>query len=107
MTSTDRFTSTTAADELTTTAITHLQELGDHLQARGLHVRVGTTSNGIPQLIVVSTTVPTLSEVIFAAPRQGSWWYWWSWAERIASVDELPTTVTRVCQALTPVRRHE
>ncbi|MEV6981969.1 hypothetical protein AB0M95_12015 [Sphaerisporangium sp. NPDC051017] len=86
------------------TAVAHLQALGDSLQARGLHARVGETSGGIPQLIVVSTAVPTLSEVVFAAQGEGTWWFWWPWAERIAPVHELPTAVARVCGVLTPPR---
>ncbi len=97
----------TTADKVddSTTATAHLRELGDLLLARGLHVRVGPTPSGLPQLIVISTMVPTLSEVIFAAPRKDRWWFWWSWAERIAPVDDLSTTVTRICQALTPASR--
>jgi hypothetical protein len=88
-----------------TTAAVHLQTLGDSLQKRGLHARVGRTSGGLPQLIVVSTVVPTLSEVVFAAQGQGAWWFWWPWAERIAPVGELGTAVTRICRVLAPARR--
>jgi hypothetical protein len=98
---------TTDQVESVTTATAYLHELGQSLQARGLHVRVGPTSSGVPQLIVVSTSVPTLSEVIFAARSEGSWWFWWSWAERIAPVDDTPATVTRICHMLTPARRHD
>ncbi|MEU8272246.1 hypothetical protein AB0B89_34480 [Sphaerisporangium sp. NPDC049002] len=104
MTTTDKVASaTTASTHLTATA--HLHALGEALQGRGLYVRVGATDGGLPQLIVVSTGVPTLSEVIFAAQRQGTWWFWWSWAERIAPVDDLSTTEARIRQALTPADR--
>jgi hypothetical protein len=53
---------------------------------------------------VISTTVPTLSEVIFATQREENWWFWWSWAERIAPVDDMPTAVTRIRDMLTPAR---
>ncbi|GII65785.1 hypothetical protein Skr01_58700 [Sphaerisporangium krabiense] len=97
----------TAAGEVAgaTTATAHLQALGDSLRARGLHARVGETSGGLPQLIVLSTAAPSLSEVVFAARSDGSWWFWWSWAERIAPVEELATAVTRVCGVLTPAGR--
>ncbi|WP_214416876.1 hypothetical protein [Sphaerisporangium fuscum] len=85
-----------------TTATAHLQALGEVLQSRGLHVRVGATAGGLPQLIVISTAVPTLSEVILAAQRDGRWWFWWSWAERIAPIDDMATAVTQICRALTP-----
>ncbi|MFC7383840.1 hypothetical protein [Sphaerisporangium rhizosphaerae] len=89
------------------TAADHLRRLGDLLRARGLHVRVGETRGGVPQLIVVSTSVPTLSEVIFAARAEESWWFWWAWAERIAPVDDPQTAATHVCQALRPAPRHD
>ncbi|WP_248964877.1 hypothetical protein [Sphaerisporangium perillae] len=90
------------------TAATHLRRLGELLRTRGLHVRVGATPGGLPQLIVISTAVPTLSEVIFAARRGESWWFWWSWAERIAPVEDLNATAARICHALTPSpRRHD
>jgi hypothetical protein len=97
MTTTDRVANAT-------TAAIHLRELGELLQAQGLHVRVGETRGGLPQLIVISTTVPTLSEVIFATQREENWWFWWSWAERIAPVDDMPTAVTRIRDMLTPAR---
>ncbi|WP_405151618.1 hypothetical protein OG589_21210 [Sphaerisporangium sp. NBC_01403] len=109
MTTTDKVASATTAGEPGTdqTATAHLQALGEALQARGLYVRVGATAGGLPQLIVISTVVPTLSEVIFAARRQGTWWFWWSWAERIAPVDDLATTEARIRQALTPPDRQD
>lgn len=90
-----------------TTATAHLHSLGELLERRGLHVRLGTTPGGLPQLIVVSMAVPTVSEVIFASQRQGTWWFWWSWAERISPVDDLPTASARICHAVLPVRSME
>ncbi|MFC4532876.1 hypothetical protein [Sphaerisporangium dianthi] len=87
------------------TATDHLRRLGELLRARGLHVRVGVTDGGVPQLIVVSTTVPTVSEVIFAARGGDQWWYWWSWAERIAPVEDPHATAARICHAMTPSPR--
>ncbi|GGL10155.1 hypothetical protein Sme01_32480 [Sphaerisporangium melleum] len=88
----------------TATAADHLWRLGELLRTRGLHVRVGATAGGVPQLIVISMTVPTLSEVIFAARGGDHWWFWWSWAERIAPVTDTQAAVALVCDALRPRR---
>ncbi|GII76898.1 hypothetical protein Sru01_18800 [Sphaerisporangium rufum] len=97
-------TDTTGQVTVPAVAAAHLQDLGEQLRARGLHVRLGDTAGGLPQLIVISTAVPTLSEVVFAARGGGRWWFWWSWAERIAPVEDMPAAVALICRALTPRR---
>ncbi|MFC6086674.1 hypothetical protein [Sphaerisporangium aureirubrum] len=86
----------TTMDGVATAAARHLHLLGDHLQTRDLHTRVGSTHSGLPQLILVRTAVPTLSEIVYAAERAGTWWFWWSWAEPIAPVTDLTTAITRI-----------
>ena len=33
--------------------------------------------------------------------RDGSWWYWWPWAERIATDEEQDAAAATIEQALT------
>jgi hypothetical protein len=86
----------TTTDGVATVAAHHLRLLGELLQTRDLQVRVGANRSGLPQLILVRTALPTLSEVVYAAERAGTWWFWWSWAEPIAPVTDLTTAITRI-----------
>jgi hypothetical protein len=43
-----------------------------------------------------------LCETIYAAPAvDGSWWFWWSWADRIAPVEDVEATTFKVHYVLT------
>lgn len=35
--------------------------------------------------------------------QDGTWWYWWPWAERIAATEDLPAAVDRIEHALAAV----
>jgi hypothetical protein len=44
-----------------------------------------------------------LSETIYAAPAAaGSWWFWWSWADRIAPIGDVETAAFKIAYVLTP-----
>ena len=36
------------------------------------------------------------------ARRDGTWWFWWSWADRIAPVGEVETAAFKIAYVLTP-----
>ena len=44
-----------------------------------------------------------LSDTIYAAPAEdGSWWFWWSWEDRIALVGDVEAAAFKIAYVLTP-----
>jgi hypothetical protein len=73
-----------ATDAQTTADIADLEALAAELAARGLHASVRTVQGRPPYVDVRNPRASALTERVYA--RAGS--FWWSWAERIAGVDE-------------------
>lgn len=66
--------------------ITQLDALAAELAGRGWAARLETPPRRLPRLHVQNPAVPALSEYIYAQPRRdGSWTYWWPWAQPIGS----------------------
>jgi hypothetical protein len=62
-----------------------LEPLGRLLSQRGLRADVIAAEARMPRLHVTNPAVTGLEEDVYAWRCQdGSWWFWWSWAERIA-----------------------
>jgi len=88
-----------AAQTVTTTTVTsqtwqanlaRLKGLAEVLVHRGLRARLMTPPGRVPSLHVVNPTASALAEDIYAGRGQdGLWWFWWSWAERIATGEDL------------------
>jgi hypothetical protein len=76
--------------------------LAVNLRGRGFTAQVTRTgSRGC--VGVASQFVPQLSETVYAAPADdGTWWFWWSWADRIAPVGEVETAAFKIAYVLTP-----
>jgi hypothetical protein len=53
---------------------------------------------------VINPEAATLTELISAAPLDGAWWFWWSWAERITPVNEVASATQRIQYVLTPAK---
>jgi hypothetical protein len=90
----------TGMPALTQTRLDHLERLGDELIRRGLRVRLTVPVGTAPSLHVMHPDASALSENILAEPGADGWWYWWSWAERIAVAGDIDTAADRVVQAL-------
>jgi hypothetical protein len=70
--------------------LARLDGLAAVLAQHGLRVRLMTPSGRVPSLHVVNPSAAALAEDIYAGRGQdGRWWFWWSWAERIAAGDDL------------------
>jgi hypothetical protein len=55
----------------------------------------------VPSLRVINPAAPALAEDVYAGCcGDGSWWFWWSWAERIAAATELDRAAERVAHVL-------
>jgi hypothetical protein len=55
------------------------------------------------ELIVVNPDASVLTENIYAVPERGTWWFWWSWNEKIAPVAETDAVAARIRHVLTPM----
>lgn len=76
--------------------------LAVNLRARGFTAQV-TRGGARGCVSVVSQSVPRLSETVCAAPADdGTWWFWWSWGDRIAPVGEVETAAFKIAYVLTP-----
>lgn len=85
---------------LARTRIAYLERLGDELRDRGFAVRLTVPQGGPPSLHVVNPHASALAENILAESTDGGWWFWWSWAERIAPADDLGDVADRVTRVL-------
>ena len=70
--------------------IDRLEGLAEVLAGTGLRPRLLAPPGRLPRLHVVNPAAPALAEDVYVGPgHDGVWWYWWSWAERIARADDL------------------
>jgi hypothetical protein len=88
-----------------TTATKALEALASVLTTQGWTARLQTPDGRLPSLYVQNPDAEKLSEHIYAGPSaDGTWSYWWSWADTIApAIDPAGTaaTITRVLRAAT------
>jgi hypothetical protein len=81
-----------------------LDRLARTLVGHGLHVSLLAPSGRVPSLHVVNPAALALAEDIYAGCcEDGRWWFWWSWAERIAADDDLEGAATRIEHVLAAV----
>ncbi|GAA4619692.1 hypothetical protein GCM10023196_000700 [Actinoallomurus vinaceus] len=79
----------------------YLRTLGARLRAFGWQEELTLPQGGSPYLCVINPTAPVLNEEITAAPTvPGLWWFWWSWGERIACVENLDLVIARIATVL-------
>lgn len=76
--------------------------LAVNLRRRGFTAQVART--GSRECVgVANQSVPQLSETVYAAPADdGTWWFWWSWADRITPIGEVETAAFKIAYVLTP-----
>jgi hypothetical protein len=72
------------------THLDRLEGLAEVLAQHGLQTRLMTPPGRVPSLHVVNPAAAALAEDVYLGrSRDGVWWFWWSWAERIASGEDL------------------
>ena len=78
-----------------------LDQLGPALTGYRLTASLVTPAGRVPSLRVVNPDAPALAEDIYAGCcEDGSWWFWWSWAERISSADDLDAAARAIQRVL-------
>jgi hypothetical protein len=79
----------------------YLERLGEELTRRGMQVRMVLPPGRVPSLYVVNPEARALEEHIYAGcGSDGTWWFWWSWAERISATEDLPDAATAIVRVL-------
>jgi hypothetical protein len=67
----------------------YLEALSAELNRHGMGAILHAPAGRVPSLHVVNPAARVLAENVFAAcGRDGAWWFWWSWAERITAADD-------------------
>jgi hypothetical protein len=83
------------------TYLSKLEGLADMLAQHGLRARLVTPPGRVPSLHVVNPAATALAEDVYAGrSRDGQWWFWWSWAERIATGEDLAGAARRIRRVL-------
>jgi hypothetical protein len=86
----DAHTATARVPDTWRVNLARLEGLAGILADRGLRTRLLTPRGRVPSLHVVNPSAAQLAEDVYAGRGQdGQWWFWWSWAERIAAGDDL------------------
>jgi len=76
-----------------------LEHLAVELRRRGMTAGLVLAPGRIPRLEVVHAAGP--AEDVYAwRCEDGTWWFWWSWAERIAGAADLDDAAARIEQVL-------
>ena len=78
-----------------------LECLAQVLAHHGLRVSLMTPPGSAPSLHVVNPEASVLAEDVYAGSGQdGGYWFWWSWAERIAAGEDLEGAAARIKRVL-------
>jgi hypothetical protein len=78
-----------------------LDRLAPALARRGMKTHLLAPPGRVPSLRAVNPAAPALAEDVYAGCcEDGSWWFWWSWAERIAAATDLEDAATRIAHVL-------
>jgi hypothetical protein len=87
--------------ELRQAYLDRLDGLAEVLATSGLSARLMAPAGRLPSLHAVNPAASALAEDIYAGPGQdGRWWFWWSWAQRIAPCDDLTGAALQIGRVL-------
>ena len=79
----------------------YLDKLVEELTHRGLEAWLMVPPERMPTMYVVNPAARALEENVYAQRcEDGMWWFWWSWAERIAIADDLDAAATAIARVL-------
>jgi hypothetical protein len=82
-------------------ATVYLDKLADELTNRGLEAWLMAPPGRVPSVYITNPGARALEENVYATQcKDGLWWFWWSWAERIAVADDLDASATAISRVL-------
>ena len=86
----------------------YLEKLADELSDRGLEAWLMATPGRRPSLYVVNPAARALEENVYVGcGKDGLWWFWWSWAERIAVADDVELAASTIVRVLASLLRND
>ena len=86
----------------------YLEKLADELSDRGLEAWLMAAPGRRPTLYVVNPAARALEENVYVGcGKDGMWWFWWSWAERIAVADDLDLAASTIVRVPASLRRND
>jgi hypothetical protein len=86
----------------------YLDKLADELSHRGLEAWLMAPPGRVPSLYVVNPAARALEENVYVARcKDGIWWFWWSWAERIAVADDVDQAAATIVRVLASLRHND
>lgn len=78
-----------------------LAGLAEELARYGLAARLRAAPGRAPSLHVVNPLAARLAENVYAGrARDGRWWFWWPWRERIARGEDVSGAATVIARVL-------
>lgn len=78
-----------------------LEGLAEVLVNHGFRARLVTPPGRVPSLHVVNPAAAALAEDVYAGRgTDGACWFWWPWAERIASGEDLEAAAGQIERVL-------
>jgi hypothetical protein len=81
--------------------LSRLEGLAEVLFRHGLRASLMAAPGRVPSLHVVNPEASVLAEDVYIGRGEdGTWWFWWSWAERIASGEDLEGAAAMIKQVL-------
>ena len=84
----------------------YLEKLADELSDRGLEAWLMASPGRRPSLYVVNPAARALEENVYVGcGKDGLWWFWWSWAERIAVADDVDLAASTIVRVLASLLR--
>ena len=84
-----------------TAATVYLDKLAEELAHRGLQAWVMAPPGRVPSVYITNPGARALEENVYAdRGKDGLWWFWWSWAERISVADDLDAAATAIERVL-------
>ena len=91
-----------AAPPLRIATLHRLEQLAGTLAQRGMDASLVDPHGRVPRLQVVHPVANGATEDVYVSRcRDGNWWFWWPWAERIAADGDLDSAAATIEQALT------
>jgi hypothetical protein len=86
----------------------YLEKLADELSPRGLEAWLMAPPGRRPSLYVVNPAARALEENVYVTcGKDGLWWFWWSWAERIAVADDVDLAASTIVRVLASLLRND
>ena len=79
----------------------YLDKLAEELTQRGLEAWLMAPPGRVPSVYVVNPAARALEDNVYGGcGKDGLWWFWWSWAERISVADDIDAAATAIARVL-------